>query len=77
MSVTLKTWLHSIVAAAIAAFSTSVTAAIAAPSSFNFSAVGLEHIAAVGGLSAVLAVLALLKQSPLPAAAAPPTVTKP
>lgn len=66
----MKTWIHSIVAAAIAAFSTSVTAAIADPSSFNFSAKGFEHIAAVGGLSAVVAVLALLKKSPLPGGAA-------
>ena len=62
----MKAWIHSIVAAAIAAFATSVTAAFAAPDKFNFSAAGLEHILAVGGLSALLAVLALLRQSPLP-----------
>lgn len=71
----MKAWIHSIVAAAIAAFATSVTAAIADPDKFNFSAAGIEHILAVGGLSALLAVLALLRQSPLPPS--PPSPTSP
>jgi uncharacterized membrane protein YdcZ (DUF606 family) len=61
-----KAWIHSIVAGAISAFATSVTAAIIDPSSFNFTASGINHILAVGGLTAALAILALLKQSPLP-----------
>jgi hypothetical protein len=61
-----KTWIHSIIAGAISAFATSVTASIIDPSSFNFSISGAEHIAAVAGLSALLSVLALLKKSPLP-----------
>lgn len=66
-----KAWVHSLVAAAIAAFSTSITAAIVDPSTFNFTAKGFEHIAAVAGVTAALAVLALLKQSPLPPATPP------
>jgi hypothetical protein len=62
----LKAWLYSLAAAAISAFATSVTAAIVDPSNFNFTLAGFERLAAVGGLSAVVAVLALLKQSPLP-----------
>ena len=62
----LKAWLHSLAAAAISAFATSVTAAIVDPSNFNFTLAGFERLAAVGGLSAIVAVLALLKQSPLP-----------
>ena len=63
-TVNLKAWLHSLAAAAISAFATSVTAAIVDPSNFNFTLAGFERLAAVGGLSAIVAVLALLKQSP-------------
>lgn len=73
----MKAWIHSIVAAAIAAFATSVTAAIADPDKFNFSAAGIEHILAVGGLSALLAVLALLRQSPLPPTSGAPPANGP
>lgn len=63
---TTKVWLHTIVAAAIGAVSAAITTTIASPSTFNFTTVGLQHLATVCGVSALLAVAAVLKQSPLP-----------
>ncbi|MGA2890320.1 MAG: hypothetical protein ABSE51_19930 [Terracidiphilus sp.] len=61
-----KMWFHSLAAAAIGGAASSITAAIAVPSAFNFTPQGLENLAKVAVGGALLAVGALLKQSPLP-----------
>lgn len=63
---TWKTWVHSLVAAAVSAAASGVTLVIVDPASFNFSGGGLKHLAAVCGVQALIAVAAFLKQSPLP-----------
>lgn len=63
---TIKAWLHSLVAAAISAAASGVTAGIVAPESFNFTGPGLAKLGALCGVNALLAVAAFLKQSPLP-----------
>jgi len=72
---TLKAWIHSLVAAAISAAASGVTAGIVAPESFNFSGPGLQKLAALCGVNALLAVAAFLKQSPLPTAEITATTT--
>ena len=71
----LKAWIHSLVAAAISAAASGVTAAIVAPESFNFSGPGLQKLGAMCGVNALLAVAAFLKQSPLPTAEITTTTT--
>lgn len=66
-----KAWIHSVAAAAIGAVSAAITTTIASPSTFNLTGAGLEHLGAVCGVSALLAVAAVLKQSPLPPDSAP------
>lgn len=61
-----KSWLHSILAAAIGAVSTGISTVIVSPQTFNFSHQGLINLAQVSGVSAILAVAAILKKSPLP-----------
>ena len=71
----LKAWLHSLVAAAVSAAASGVTAGVVAPESFNFSGPGLQKLAALCGVNALLAVAAFLKQSPLPTAEITTTTT--
>lgn len=66
-----KAWLHGILAAAIGAGATGFSTVIVSPQTFNFTHAGLINLAQVCGLSALLAVAAVLKQSPLPPADAP------
>lgn len=61
-----KTWLYSIGAAAIGGAATALGAALLNPASFNLTNSGLEHLGAVALFGAIVPVLALLKQSPLP-----------
>jgi hypothetical protein len=61
-----KAWIYSIIAAAIGGAATALSAVIVAPATFNFTGAGwtnLWHMAVVG---AIIPVLTLLKQSPLP-----------
>lgn len=69
-----KAWIHSVAAAAIGAVSAAITTTITSPSTFNFTPDGLKHLGAVCGVSALLAVAAVLKQSPLPPDPAPSNV---
>ena len=71
----LKAWLHSLVAAAISAAASGVTAGVVAPESFNFSGAGLQKLGALCGVNALLSVAAFLKQSPLPTSSETVTTT--
>lgn len=71
----LKAWLHSLLAAAISAAASGVTAAIVAPESFNFSGAGLEKLGTLCAANAILAVAMFLKQSPLPSSEVTTTTT--
>lgn len=63
---TWKAWVHSLIAAAISAAASGITLVIVDPASFNFSNGGLQHLGAICGIQALIAVGAFLKQSPLP-----------
>ncbi len=58
-------WGRGLISAAIGGASTAVTTMIVAPSEFNFEE-GLGKVAAVAGVSAIVAVANYLKSSPLP-----------
>jgi hypothetical protein len=64
--VNLKVWLHSIISAAIGGAVSAVSAVLVAPHDFNFSHAGFLSIEKVALSGAIIAVLAVLKQSPLP-----------
>lgn len=61
-----KTWLHSLLAAAIGGASNAVLGAVAIPDTFNFSHQGWINIGKLAAVGAIVPVLTLLKQSPLP-----------
>lgn len=63
---TTRAWIHSLVAAAVSAAASGVTAGVVAPESFNFSGVGLQKLGELCAVNALIAVAAFLKQSPLP-----------
>jgi hypothetical protein len=71
----LKAWLHSLVAAAISAAASGVTVSIVAPESFNFSGPGLQKLGELCAISALISVANFLKQSPLPSAEVTTTTT--
>jgi hypothetical protein len=62
----LKAWIHGLVAAAISAAASGVSLVIVAPADFNFSSSGLLKLGTVCGVNALIAASAYLKQSPLP-----------
>jgi hypothetical protein len=62
-----KTWVYSIVAAAIGGASSASLSAFAMPDVFNFTHVGLVHLAKAAAIGALIPVFTLLKASPLPA----------
>ena len=66
MSNNVKTWAHSLFAAAIGGAASSLGSIFVAPETFNFSHAGLIKILQVALFGAVVPVLMLLKQSPLP-----------
>jgi len=66
MSNTTKVWLHSIATAAIGGAVSALSAVIVAPTIFNFTTTGALHILELAITGAIIPVLALLKQSPLP-----------
>lgn len=66
----LKVWLHGLAAAAIGAFSTSITVLVVDPTKFNFSGEGFLSLAKVSIVAAIVAVAGYLAKSPLPEEAA-------
>lgn len=61
-----KTWLHSLIAAGIGGASNAALGALAMPDTFNFSHAGLMNLGKMALIGALVPVLTLLKQSPLP-----------
>jgi hypothetical protein len=66
LSVTSKAWLHSLAAAAIGGAASALGAVIISPDSFNWATTGFAKLGEVALVGAIVPVLALLKQSPLP-----------
>jgi hypothetical protein len=62
-----KVWLHGLAAAAISAFASAASGAIALPSVFTFDRNGFINMAKLATVPALLAVFAYLKNSPIPA----------
>ena len=69
MNTTVKAWLHSLFAAAIGGSASALGAVIISPDSFNWTTTGWSKLGEVALVGAIVPVLALLKQSPLPATA--------
>jgi hypothetical protein len=63
----LKIWIHGLVAAAISAFSSAASGAIALPTVFTFDRAGFLNMVKLATVPALLAVFAYLKSSPVPA----------
>jgi hypothetical protein len=63
----IKVWLHGLAAAAISAFASAASGAIALPSVFTFDRNGFINMAKLATVPALLAVFAYLKGSPIPA----------
>jgi hypothetical protein len=61
-----KTWLHSLIAAGVGGFSSSLLSLLAMPETFNFTHDGLIHVAKCAIIGTLIPVCTLLKQSPLP-----------
>lgn len=61
-----KAWLHSIAAAAIGGASNAALGSMAMPDTFNFTHAGLLNLGKIAAVGALVPVLTLLKQSPLP-----------
>lgn len=62
----IKVWLHGLAAAAISAFASAASGAIALPSVFTFDRHGFINMAKLATVPAMLAVFAYLKSSPIP-----------
>jgi hypothetical protein len=65
----LKIWIHGLAAAAISAFASAASGAIALPSVFTFDRAGFLNMVKLATVPALLAVFAYLKSSPVPALA--------
>ena len=63
----LKIWIQGLAAAAISAFSSAASGAIALPTVFTFDQTGLLNMVKLATVPALLAVFAYLKSSPVPA----------
>jgi hypothetical protein len=72
----LKVWLHGLAAAAISAFASAASGAIALPSVFTFDRNGFINMAKLATVPALLAVFAYLKSSPMPAITAALTTSE-
>jgi hypothetical protein len=66
MSTTVKVWLHSLIAAAIGGAAAALGVIILTPTSITWDEAGAILLAKAALIGAVVPVLALLKQSPLP-----------
>jgi hypothetical protein len=62
----LKIWIHGLAAAAISAFASAASGAIALPSVFTFDRAGFVNMVKLATVPALLAVFAYLKSSPVP-----------
>jgi hypothetical protein len=62
----IKVWLHGLAAAAISAFASAASGAIALPGVFTFDRNGFINMAKPATVPALLAVFAYLKSSPVP-----------
>jgi hypothetical protein len=67
-----KTWLNSLIAAAIGGASNALLGAGLMPDTFNFSHQGWINIAKLAFCGAIVPVLTLLKQSPIPGSVTDP-----
>lgn len=63
----LRIWIHGLAAAAISAFASAASGAIALPTVFTFDRAGLVNMVKLAAVPALLAVFAYLKSSPVPA----------
>lgn len=61
-----KAWVHSLAAAGIGGAANAALGAIAMPDVFNFTHDGWIHLGKLAVMGALVPVLTLLKQSPLP-----------
>jgi hypothetical protein len=66
MSTTVKAWLHSIAAAAIGGAAGALSLIVLTPASVTWNEAGAILLGKAALIGAVIPVLALLKQSPLP-----------
>jgi hypothetical protein len=66
----LKVWIHGLAAAAISAFASAASGAIALPAVFTLDKTGLVNMVKLATVPALLAVFAYLKNSPVPALSA-------
>jgi hypothetical protein len=69
----LKIWVHGLAAAAISAFASAASGAIALPNVFTFDRVGFTNMVKLATVPALLAVFAYLKSSPIPTFSLPET----
>jgi hypothetical protein len=65
----LKVWIHGLAAAAVSAFASAASGAIALPTVFTFDRAGFLNMVKLATVPALLAVFAYLKNSPVPALA--------
>ncbi len=63
----LKIWIHGLAAAAVSAFASAASGAIALPTVFTFDRAGFLNMVKLATVPALLAVFAYLKSSPVPA----------
>jgi hypothetical protein len=61
-----RVWVHGLAAAAISAFATAASGAIALPGVFTFDRAGFLNMVKMATVPAMLAVFAYLKSSPVP-----------
>ena len=61
-----RIWLHGLAAATIASVATAASGLVALPSTFNFSAHGLENVGKLCLVPAIIGAAGYLKQSPVP-----------
>jgi hypothetical protein len=61
-----RVWVHGLAAAAISAFATAASGAIALPGVFTFDRAGFSNMVKLATVPALLAVFAYLKSSPVP-----------
>jgi hypothetical protein len=62
----LTTWIHGLAAAAISAFASAASGAIALPTVFSFDKAGFLNMLKLATVPALLAVFGYLKASPIP-----------
>ena len=61
-----KSWLQGLLAAAVTAFSTAISGALALPTVFTWNRVGLINVLKLATIPTVLAFFGYLKQNPTP-----------